>query len=303
MKHLLAISRDRDGMTRSAMPSLLHLHEIAMMKRSELESVVQALTTSAYLGNSTAVVRILGRYKLYVDTRDRGFGSHLLLDGFWEIWLTQFCARNVKPGMTAIDIGANFGYYSVLLGELVGQTGKLLAVEPNPHAADFLGRSLDLNGLLSRSRIERAVLGSGGTDTAKLFVRDHEPKNATVVASSFNAAHHNGYLVTVPAKTVDQLCEHYERVDFIKIDAEGAEEDILFGMKKTIERHRPMIVLEFNAARYANSRSFVESLVKIYGNLRHLDFQGVAHPVTADALLSENVGQDWLLVFTDGDPA
>ncbi|MHC1551817.1 FkbM family methyltransferase [Phyllobacterium sp. K27] len=288
------------------MPSLLHLHEIAKLKRLDLEAAILALTNSAYLGDHTALARVLGRYKLYIDTRDRGFGSHILLDGFWEIWLTQFCARNVKPGMTAIDVGANFGYYSMLLAELVGEAGKLIAVEPNPHAADFLKRSLDLNGFTSRSQVIEKVLGSAGTSSAKLFVPEHEPKNATVVPAAFNvenARQHGGYLVEIPAVTMDALCAPLDRVDFIKIDAEGAEEDIFSAIGETIERHRPMIVVEFNAVRSENSIQFIEKLTNIYGTIRRLDFEGFARPVTAHELATQNYGQDWLLVLSDNEPA
>lgn len=285
------------------MPSLLHLHEIANLKRLDLEIAVQQLANSAYLGDYTAIARILGRYKLYIDTRDRGFGSHLLLDGFWEIWLTQFCARNVKAGMTAIDVGANFGYYSVLLAELVGETGKLIAVEPNPHAADFLQRSIELNGFSQRSQIKQVVLGQTDASSATLFIRDHEPKNSTVVQSSFNAAPQDGYLLQIPATTMDALCRSLDRVDFIKIDAEGAEESIFAAMDETIKRHKPMIVVEFNAGRSLNSAQFIDRLMGVYGTVRRLDFKGFAHPVTAHELLTQNFGQDWLLILADHEPA
>lgn len=285
------------------MPSLLHLHEIANLKRLDLEVAVQQLANSAYLGDYTAIARVLGRYKLYIDTRDRGFGSHLLLDGFWEIWLTQFCARNVKAGMTAIDVGANFGYYSVLLAELVGETGRLVAIEPNPHAADFLRRSIELNGFAQRSRIEQAVLGNSGASSATLFIRDHEPKNSAVVLPGFDAWQHNGYLLEIPATTVDALCHRLDRVDFIKIDAEGAEENIFAAMDETIRRHKPMIVVEFNAARTSNSHQFVERLNAVYGSIRRLDFQGFAQPISTRELLTLNFGQDWLLVLSEHEPA
>lgn len=288
------------------MPSLLHLHEIAKLKRLDLEAAILALANSAYLGDHTAIARVLGRYKLYIDTRDRGFGSHILLDGYWEIWLTQFCARNVRSGMTAIDVGANFGYYSVLLAELVGEAGKLIAVEPNPHAADFLKRSLDLNGFAPRSQVIEKVLGGAASSSAKLFVRDHEPKNATVVPAAFsaeNARQHGGYLIEIPAATMDSLCTALDRVDFIKIDAEGAEEAIFSAMEETIERHRPMIVVEFNAARSVNSVQFIERLTNVYGKIRRLDFEGFARPVSAKDLMTQNYGQDWLLVLSDNEPA
>ncbi|MEI4483115.1 MULTISPECIES: FkbM family methyltransferase [unclassified Phyllobacterium] len=288
------------------MPLLLHLHEIAKLKRLDLEAAVLELANCAYLGDHTAIARVLGRYKLYIDTRDRGFGSHILLDGYWEIWLTQFCARNVRRGMTAIDVGANFGYYSVLLADLVGETGKLLAIEPNPHAADFLKRSLDLNGFTAHSQVIEKVLGGAESASARLFVYEHEPKNARVASANFNAENarrQGGYLVEIPSITMDSLCAPLERIDFIKIDAEGSEEDIFSAIGETIERHRPMMVIEFNAARSVNTAQFIERLANIYGVIRHLDFEGFAQPISAPELLTQNYGQDWLLVLSEKEPA
>lgn len=282
--------------------SLLHLHEIANFKRQDLEIAVQNLAHSAYLGDYTAIVRILGRYKFYIDTRDRGFGSHLLLDGYWEIWLTQFCARNIQAGMVVVDVGANFGYYSVLLAELVGATGKLIAVEPNPHAMDFLKRSIDLNGFLRRTHFEQSILSDERTGAAPLFVPHHEPKNATVVEPHFVANPLIGSIIDVPVTTVDQLCKSYDRVDFIKIDAEGAEQRIFGAMEETIARHKPMIVVEFNVERYTNSEEFISRLTAVYGTLRRLDFKGKTHIVSPQELLTKNVGEDWLLVVSAQEP-
>jgi FkbM family methyltransferase len=283
--------------------SLLHLHEIANSKRQDLEIAVQQLARSVYLGDYTAIVRMLGRYKFYVDTRDRGFGSHLLLDGYWEIWLTQFCARNVRAGMVVVDVGANFGYYSVLLGELVGAAGKLIAVEPNPHAMDFLRRSIDLNGFLRRTHFEQSILSDQKAGIAPLFVPHNEPKNATVVEPQFVANQLIGSIVNVGMTTLDQICEPYDRVDFIKIDAEGAEQRIFNAMEETIRRHKPMIVMEFNAQRYKNSEEFIRRLTAVYGTLRRLDFKGQTHVVSPQELLTKNIGEDWLLVLSTQEPA
>ena len=75
--------------------------------RYALEDRCRALTNSVYLGDHTTLCRVLGYYKMYLDTNDTGFASHLMLDGFWEMWLTIFFARRIQPGMTVIDVGAN----------------------------------------------------------------------------------------------------------------------------------------------------------------------------------------------------
>ena len=70
---------------------------------------------------------------MYLDTRDVGFAQHIIMDGYWEYWVTQFMIEVVKPGFRVVDIGANFGYYTNLLSDLVGPDGCCLAIEPNPN--------------------------------------------------------------------------------------------------------------------------------------------------------------------------
>ena len=126
--------RGLDASQRAVASAILHTNpaaplvsplELATGERFALENRCRALTNPVYLGDHTALCRVLGFYKMYLDTTDTGFASHLLLDGFWEMWLTVFFARQVKPGMTVIDVGANYGYYTLLFGALVGPEGRV----------------------------------------------------------------------------------------------------------------------------------------------------------------------------------
>ncbi len=126
---------------------LFDVHEISALPRCAAEGRIRNLCHTVYLGDNEILARCLGRYKMYLDGRDAGFAPHIMLDGFWEFWTTQFMVQTARPGMTILDVGANFGDYSVLLADLIENTGRLIAVEPNPHVADKLRRTLSVNGL------------------------------------------------------------------------------------------------------------------------------------------------------------
>jgi FkbM family methyltransferase len=275
--------------------------ELKTLGRYQLENRCRALANPVYLGDQTALCRILGCYKLYVDTADTGFGSHVLLEGYWEIWLTIFFARHLQPGMTVIDVGANFGYYTILFGALVGNTGHVYAIEPNPAVAARLRRSVDLNGLMSRTTIVEAAAGATDGSDVTLYAPHGEPKNGTIVTSPDAASVDLGTIYKVPQVSLDKVTGEAPRIDFVKIDTEGAEEAVIAGLMGVLTRDRPGLILEFNAARYRDAPGFVEQLQTIYSRMRYIDYSGNAVPITPSQVISDRWGQDWLLYF-DREP-
>jgi FkbM family methyltransferase len=276
--------------------TILTLAELQGPDRYRAECICRAATQAAYLGEHTVLSRVLGRYKAFLDTRDRGFAAHVMLDGYWEMWLTQFIARLIEPGMHVADIGANYGYYSLLMADLIGPTGRLLAVEPNPPVVDMLKRTLDLNGFTDRSIVEAAAAGSGEGE-GRLLVPTGEPKNAMLVGKA--VAREDAALVSVPIHSLDTLLDSFPRVDFLKIDAEGAEEDIILGLGRIIARHRPRIVLEFNPGRCRDPQGLLARLRASYPVLRCLGYDAEVSPVRDDELLDPANRED-RLIYLDG---
>jgi FkbM family methyltransferase len=277
----------------------LDVEEFAWRSKRSLEALCRARTQSAYIGENEALCRILGRYKLYVDTRDSGLCAHLLLDGFWEMGLTMHMARTVRRGMTAIDIGANFGYYTILFGALVGEPGQVVAVEPAPVTAAMLRRSVALNGFQKFTTVVEAAAGAGEAHRL-LHVPPREPKNAQLVSSADVVDSAGGTVHRVAELRLDVLLADRRRVDFVKIDAEGAEEGVVAGMLAILRRDRPNLVLEFNAARARDPDRLLGTLCDIYGGPRYLDLQGHLLDTTPTRLTREEFGVDWLVVFGPG---
>jgi FkbM family methyltransferase len=271
----------------------LYPADIATLSRAELERVILGRTQVVYLGEGVALARVLTRYKMLLHTADRGFGCHVMMDGFWEIWLTQFFARTLKPGMRTIDVGANYGYYTMLLSDIVTNSGRVLAIEPNPAAAALLRESVLLNGFAAQAEVIEAALGAEDGE-ARLIVPCAEPKNAYLghEARAGAVAH------TVALRRLDTLAERLGSVDLVKIDAEGAEIAIIAGMSGLLRHQPPGLVLEFNAARYADAAGFLRSLLDVYGEVSFIDFDGLAKKVPPETVLTTQFGEDWLLYFS-----
>lgn len=276
--------------------SVLTLPELQGPDRYRAECICRSATQAVYLGDHTVLSRVLGRYKAFLDTRDRGFAAHVMLDGYWEMWLTQFIARLIEPGMHVADIGANYGYYSLLMADLIGPTGRLLAVEPNPPVVDMLKRTLDLNGFGGRSTVVAAAAGSGEGE-GHLLVPAGEPKNAMLVDTI--TPKRDAALVSVPIHSLDTLLGAFPRVDFLKIDAEGAEEDIILGLDGIIARWRPRVILEFNPGRCRNPQAMLARLRAAYPVLQCLGYDAQVSPVLDEDLLDPTNRED-RLIYLDG---
>lgn len=273
---------------------VLTLEAIGQMSRSDAEDAIRARVQTVYLGDHRVLTRILGRSKLFLSTLDVGFAGHVMLDGFWEMWLTQFFAQRVRPGMTVIDVGANAGYYTVLFGDAVGSQGQVVAVEPVPSTVALLKQSVALNGHASYTHIAAVALGREPAGEAFMVLPEGEPKNAAVVQQDVPGA------IRVPCTNLDMLVRDLERVDLIKIDAEGAEEDIVAGMSELLARHKPSVLLEFNAARSRDAAGFVAHLRRSFRTLQHLDFHGQLQPISDSMLLDTSSREDILLYLESG---
>ncbi|MBU3077159.1 FkbM family methyltransferase [Sphingomonas quercus] len=283
-------------------PTLMDIASIERATRARNQIAIRGLCMNAYLGNNWGLCRVLGRYKMFVDTTDRGLSTHLMLDGFWEIWVTEALIERVRPGMIAVDVGANLGYYSVLLADLVGETGHVHAFEPNPPIADRLRESCHVNGFYSNTTIHPEPLGAEDGLPVDLVVPHGEPKNAHIRPSGHIAATGDEGIshekaATLTTRRLDSFPELLD-ADLIKIDAEGAEEDIWRGMAGIFARNRPLtIILEFAAARYANPAAFLDEILAHGFRLGEIDLRQGILPRTRAEILAAPAHLDQMLML------
>lgn len=267
-------------------------------------------TNIARLGRSTRAVAVangnilcttLGKYKQYVSQADSGFSPFVLMDGFYEYFITEFVARNVREGMTVIDIGANYGYYTLLMADLVGDAGRVYAFEPNPLAAEALAASLRVNGFDRRVAIDRRAIWDAGGDIIKFHVPAAAATNARVVwpldgrLPASDPGIPDAGEMTIETVALDDL--PLGNVAFIKADIEGAEERLWHGSKNFLRRNPDLtLLLEFNASRCEDAQATLRDMAAIFP-LRYLDGQSIVKPVEIADILN-NAG-DWMLVLSD----
>jgi FkbM family methyltransferase len=234
----------------NAVMDLIEMRSLRLEERSHLEAMIRARTGYAAISPEVGLARVLGRYKMYVEPDDDAISSHLIMDGFWEMWVTIFLGGFVRPGWTVIEVGAHLGYYAMLLSDLVGPTGRLAGFEPVGRNAELLRRSVAVNGFAGRYAVEQQAVSD-----ANGLARVHVPRGNWGGGSIIGAPSHDIVAAEdVQTVTLDSYCAGRNiHPDFIRIDAEGAEQKIFSGMRGLIARQQKLAVMfEFDTTRQPN---------------------------------------------------
>lgn len=170
--------------------------------------------------------------------------------GYWEPHETRLLFDLVKPGQVAVDVGANIGYHSMLLGALVGPGGRVYSFEPAHDNLGLIDANVALNGLSNITTIPAAV-----SDRAGYVGLNHYPLSRS--CDSIVDIEGAGFAAKsiVPSATLDGLeSVGVDRVDFLKIDIQGAELKALQGARDMLERNRGRLtmLLEYNVKVYVD---------------------------------------------------
>lgn len=183
--------------------------------------------------------RDMDGFSVILDKADHAVSGYILGSNTYEPHVSRFVSVNVKPGMTVVDIGANVGFFSMMTGSIVGETGKVLAFDPNTENCRLVLLNIEKNGFDWVKLFPLALSNKNGSAFFTPAVGSNGgflPSNSQTLMSP-NCA-------VIPTMKLDDLVN--ERVDFIKADIEGAEYLALSGAEKLLRKYRPIIVMEFS---------------------------------------------------------
>jgi FkbM family methyltransferase len=157
----------------------------------------------------------------------------------------MFLEKKVTPGMQLIDIGAHIGLFSVTASQLTGAKGKIICFEPTPGTYTVLKETLRLNKCDNVIPVQAAVSDKEGE--AVFYVSDTEACNSNSLVRNKEENEITGYPVKLV--TIDSVVSAYAlKPSIIKIDAEGAELDVLKGGIQTFKSIKPILILGLHPA-------------------------------------------------------
>jgi len=185
----------------------------------------------------------LRRWKILIDFKKGKFCSH-------EPEF-QLLPRLIHPGDWVLDIGANVGYYTMRLSELVGPEGRVFAFEPITATAEIL------SFIARYSPYDNITIFNTAVSDKPEILRFSIDKNQDGLPDYFTARATERGQHAVFATTIDSL-SFPQRITFVKIDTEGAESAVLRGMEKLIERDHPILSIECDESLepYIASRNY-----------------------------------------------
>jgi FkbM family methyltransferase len=164
-----------------------------------------------------------------------------------------------RAGGTFIDVGANIGVMSALMSRVAGPGGCVIAAEPQPKIYSALVELIEANGLTNVTPIQALLLDHCG-------VADLNVSAATPLGVGSSWRDHEGGAterIAVPAITLDALAASRSAVDYVKIDAEGAEGVILAGAAKTLARCRPIVQVEMHGQYMMDAEREIHDLFSL----------------------------------------
>lgn len=248
--------------------------------RDEVERIGQAGSYRLDTQDGAAY-RYLSSFWLYVEPNDLAFTPHGP-SGYWEAWVTKWMSQEFDNHDLFIDVGANVGYYSLMAAKHGITT---FAVEPQERLCEMIKKSCSLNNI--------------GIGVNNLALSDHSGYMTLVVPDGHSGG---AWLMTdglhneaisplirqeVEVNTLDYSFSGSGRKILMKIDAEGAEPQIIAGGKNFFMRNNVTVALEWYAGRWDDADRFAKELYALSPDgLSVIDYDGNERPVTPDELVA-----------------
>ncbi|HEV2170738.1 MAG TPA: FkbM family methyltransferase [Candidatus Binatus sp.] len=181
--------------------------------------------------------------------------------GTYEAAKQAMIRRRLRPGMTFIDVGANVGFFTLQAAQLVGNSGRVISIEPAPQNYEYLNRSIQLNGYANTRALPIALSDRDGTANLQIL-----PLSTAHTFTQLKPQYSNLPKVTVPTKTLDAVVaeEKLERVDMVKIDVQEWEIEVLRGSIETLQSN-PQLVMFLDLPKRLEMRRAIAEILAPFG--------------------------------------
>jgi FkbM family methyltransferase len=190
-----------------------------------------------YAGEGRMLISTTWGGRLLVPSEDLSLMPELVAHGTYDVPFTTFVQRHIRPGDTVIDVGANVGLFTLLLAYQVWEFGKVIAYEASPRMLELLRQNVALSWLDDRVEIVAKAAAASSGSLPFLVPRQYAMTGSLRPVEHLLSTENRADTVDrieVEAEPLDVHVGRFERVDLIKIDVEGAEDQVFAGMEKLL---------------------------------------------------------------------
>jgi len=193
-----------------------------------------------------------------------------ILDDSYEAGEARICSDLVNPERDAIDVGANVGFFTVLLSQLVNTEHRVLAIEPTDRALHRLRANIVRNDVLKKVLLFEGVASSESGTTAINVIKGKEEYSSVgkIVHPSVEGMAHTE--TVVESSTLDALTARFQLdPGFVKVDAEGWEKAVFEGARGMLRDQRPIVLSELDDQLLRQNGSSFGDVVDFFNDLEY----------------------------------
>jgi len=173
-------------------------------------------------------------YYVCVKKSEKDFGRTIIEHKTWEPHIIDVLSKLLKEGNTFVDIGANVGVMTFFGAKVVGSSGKVIAIEPNPDNLQLL-----YAGIIKNKFKQVRVLPFAASNKIDIFSLDGGTSNTYLTVPEQGKDY-------VQSIKLDDVLKDLDSIDVVKIDIEGHEPYAIEGFRTLLNHHKPVVLTEFN---------------------------------------------------------
>lgn len=179
----------------------------------------------------------LPEFKIYAMQNDVSVGASIIHTRTFESHVADAIRRNLKPGDVFLDLGANIGFFTLLAARIVGESGKVISVEPNTQNLQLLYASI-----LENQFNNVKIFPFAASDCSQILNLTSFGSNGLVGIPTISQSNSQ----FLQSAVIDELLQNEGKINLVKLDIEGYEPLALRGMDKIIRKHNPVLISEFS---------------------------------------------------------
>jgi len=245
--------------------TLLRIGRMIGLENSRLAKKIFQKYQSYKMRNHHGIVeKEIQGSRIFLNLDDATASADLFFKGVQSFAITSCFYNEVKPNMTVFDIGANIGCYTFQAAKICGNNGLVIAFEPGKVSYELMQKSLGLNPYKNIKLINKAVSKKSGK--GKLFLNPYTNADNRIICSDKNWDTTDVEIISVD----DFIKESNIKPNFIKIDVQDAQYDVLDGMKNLLESKTPLkLVVEFS---HRKTKSKMKQFISCIKQMRDFGF-------------------------------